>query len=174
MNFIFKFFLTFNSTSTMIVVYLIKEQYYLLCLEGYPKFISYIVFLIIPPLLTLISLWMKIFLTQDEINFELESVEEANDTFLPSYLGYFFVALGVESIETMIFVYLMIFVFTYLSQTSYYNPMFLLFGYKFYYIVTVNNVRLFIISKKNINTTKDIKFSKLRRINNTTFIDEEE
>ena len=79
MNFIFKFFLTFNSTSTMIVVYLIKEQYYLLCLEGYPKFISYIVFLIIPPLLTLISLWMKIFLTQDEINFELESVEEAND-----------------------------------------------------------------------------------------------
>lgn len=174
MNFIFKLFLTFNATSTMIVVYLIKERYYFLCLEKLPIWVSYIVFLLIPPLLTLISLWVRRLLSTDDINYELLNVEEANNAFLPSYLGYFFVALGVESTEAMIFVYLIVFVFTYLSQTLYYNPLFLLFGYKFYYITTVNNVRLFIISKKDINTTKGIVFPKLRRINNTTFIDEGE
>ncbi|HCX62318.1 MAG TPA: hypothetical protein DHU59_07765 [Clostridiales bacterium] len=174
MNFTFKLFLTLNSTSTMIIVYLIKERYYLLFLKKSPVWISYIIFLLIPFLLTIISLWMKRFLSQDDINCELLNVEEANNTFLPSYLGYFFVALGVELTETMIFIYIIVFIFTYLSQTLYYNPLFLLLGYKFYYITTVNNVKLFIISKKEINTTKGIKFPRLRRINNTTFIDEEE
>lgn len=174
MSFIFKFFLTINSTSTMIVVYLIKERYYLLFLEKSSIWISYIIFLLIPLLLTILILWMKRFLSRDDINYELLNIEEANNTFLPSYLGYFFVALGVESTESMIFVYFIVFIFTYLSQTLYYNPLFLLFGYKFYHIITVNNVKLFIISKKELNTTKGIKFSRLRRINNTTFIDEEE
>jgi hypothetical protein len=174
MNIIFKLFLTFNATSTVIIVYLIKERYYLLCLEKIPNWVSYIVFLLIPPILTLISIRMKSLLSKDDINYEPLNVEEANNAFLPSYLGYFFVALSVESTESMIFVYLIIFMFTYLSQTLYYNPLFLLFDYKFYYITTVNNVRLFIISKKEINTTKGVTFPRLRRINNTTFIDEEE
>ncbi len=174
MNVIYKLFLAFNATSTMIVVYLIKEEYYLLCLKELPTWVSYIVFLFVPLLLTLISLWLKKFLSKDDINYELLNVEEANNAFLPSYLGYFFVALGVESAEVMIFIYLIVFVFTYLSQTLYYNPIFLMFGYKFYYVTTVNNVRLFIISKKEIHTTRGTIFPKLRRINNTTFIDEEE
>lgn len=172
-NVFFKLFLTFNATSTIIVVYLIKEEYFLLSLEKLPNWVSYIVFLLVPLLLTLISLSMKQVLSKDDINYELLNVEEANNSFLSSYLGYFFVALGVESTETLLFIYLIIFVFTYLSQTLYYNPMFLLFGYKFYYITTVNNVKLFLISKKEINTTNGITFQKLRRINNTTFIDEE-
>lgn len=174
MNFIFKLLLTFNATSTMLVVYLIKERYYLLILEKLPMWISHIAFLLTPLLLTLISLWMKRFLSKDDINYGMLNIEEANNAFLPSYLGYFFVALSVNSTETMIFVYLIVFVFTYLSQSLYYNPLFLLLGYKFYYITTVNNVRLFIISKKEISTTKGAVFSKLRRINNTTFIDEGE
>lgn len=174
MDFIFKMLLTFNATSTMIVVYLMKEKYYLLCLEKFPIWISYIGFLLIPLLLTLISIWMRKWLSEDDINSEPLSVEEANSSFLPSYLGYFFVALSVNSTETMIFVYLIVFVFTFFSQTLYYNPLFLLFRYKFYYITTANNVKLFIISKKQINTTKGTVFPKLRRINNTTFIDEEE
>lgn len=171
---VFKLLLTFNATSTMIVVYLIKERYYLLCLEKHPIWVSHIVFLIIPILLTLTSIWMKRLLSKDDINYEMLNVEEANNAFLPSYLGYFFVALSVNSVETMIFVYSIVFIFTYFSQTLYYNPLFLLFKYKFYYITTVNNVKLFIISKKEINTTKGVVFPKLRRINNTTFIDEEE
>ena len=174
MDFLFKVLLTFNATSTMIVVYLIKEKSYVPCLEKFPIWVSHIVFLLLPLLLTLISIWMKRWLSKDDINHDLLGVEEANSSFLPSYLGYFFVALSVNSTETMIFVYLIVFVFTFFSQTLYYNPLFLLFRYKFYYITTANNIKLFIISKREINTTKGTVFPKLRRINNTTFIDEGE
>lgn len=174
MEIIFKLFLTFNATSTMIVVYLIKERYYLLCLEKLPIWVSYISFLLVPVILTMISLLMEKLLSKDNIECKLLSVEEANNTFLPSYLGYFFVALGVETTEAMIFVYLIVFVFTYFSQTLYYNPIFLLLGYKFYYITTENNVKLFVISKKEIKSAKETVFPRLRRINNTTFIEEED
>ncbi len=174
MDFLFKVLLTFNATSTMIVVYLIKEKNYVPCLEKFPIWVSHIGFLLLPLLLTLISIWMKRWLSKDDINHDPLGVEEANSSFLPSYLGYFFVALSVNSSETMIFVYLIVFVFTFFSQTLYYNPLFLLFRYKFYYITTANNIKLFIISKREINTTKGTVFPKLRRINNTTFIDEGE
>lgn len=171
---LFKLFLTFNATSTMIVVYLIKEEYYLFCLEKLPIWVSYIVFLLVPVILAKISLMMDKLLSKDNIECKLLSVEEANNSFLPSYLGYFFVALGVETTEAMIFVYLIVFVFTYFSQTLYYNPIFLLLDYKFYYITTENNIKLFIISKREIKSVKETVFPSLRRITNTTFIEEED
>src|SRR5690606_38431226 len=98
-------------------------------------------------------------------------VEQANNAFLPSYLGYFFVALSVNNSETLIFVFSILFIFTFLSQTLYFNPLFLFFGYHFYNISTVNKVKLFIITKQKINQPEEVEFQKLKRINNFTFID---
>lgn len=50
----------------------------------------------------------------------------ADGEFLPIYLGYFFVSVGVSEHFTMAVVYLIVFVFTFLSQTQYYNPIYLL------------------------------------------------
>ena len=55
----------------------------------------------------------------------------ADGEFLPIYLGYFFVSVGVSEHFTMAVVYLIVFVFTFLSQTQYYNPIYLLFGYHY-------------------------------------------
>lgn len=63
-------------------------------------------------------------------------VENANNAFLPSYLGYFFVALSVTNFNTLILFSLFYLFFTFLSQTLYFNPLFLLFGYHFYNIST--------------------------------------
>lgn len=158
----------------MIVIYLVKERYYLLILEKAPIWTSYIIFSIVPLILTLLSIAFKGMLSKDNINYNMQSIEDGNNAFLPSYLGYFFVALSVNSVETMVFVYLIVFIFTYFSQTLYFNPLFLLLGYRFYYMTTVNSVKLFIISKKEINTTRGLVFPELRRINNTTFIDAED
>lgn len=102
-------------------------------------------------------------------------MEMANDVYMPSYLGYFFVALSIPNSDWIIllFVFGIVFVFTYFSQSLYYNPLFLLFGYKFYYVTKKNNLKVFIISKKDIQETKDLKFNNLRRINDFTFIDKE-
>ncbi|HEX2549727.1 MAG TPA: hypothetical protein VHM20_07850 [Gammaproteobacteria bacterium] len=102
------------------------------------------------------------------------NVEYANDAFLPSYLGYTFVALDVPNAQTLYFVYGIIFVFTFLSQALYFNPVFLLYGYRFYNVTTANNVRVFLISKKKIKIPNDVNIESLLVINNFTYLDNEE
>lgn len=180
MNFLFRLLLTFNSTSLIIVVYLIKSGHLLnklhLKLAHLPHFISYIVYFIIPILLTLASLFFSRFLEIDSIESEnniqaIIEVEQANNAFLPSYLGYFFVALSVPFGETLIYVFSILFVFTFLSQTLYFNPLFLIFGYQFYYVTTCNNVKIFMITRRTLKLPATLNFPRLRRINNFTFID---
>lgn len=173
-EFLYKMYLTYNATSLLLVTFLIKERYYLNILKDRPIVVSYVVFISISVVLIWISLKMSKLLSKDSIEVKIVEVENANNAFLPSYLGYFFVALSVATVETMIFVSAMIFVFTFVSQTLYFNPLFLCFGYHFYYVTTEDNIKNFIITKKSIRTTRDLKFNNLRRINNFTYIDVEE
>ena len=171
-NFLYRLLLTFNATSLILVIFLIKERYYICYLENLPHFISYVIYFLIPIISTLISLLISKCLSKD--NFKVGSIielEQANNSFLPSYLGYFFVALSVPYTETLLFVFGILFVFTFLSQTLYFNPLFLIFGYQFYYMTTSNNIKIFIITKKTLKNPKNIEFKELRRINNFTFID---
>ena len=59
-NLLFRLFLTFNSTSLIIVVYLVKNQkvFNVLnpSLEKLPHFVSYIIYFLIPAVLTFLSL----------------------------------------------------------------------------------------------------------------------
>jgi hypothetical protein len=129
-------------------------------------------------LLTYISLLLSKELDDDSIqsvNGEsvINEVELANNAYLPSYLGYFFVALSIENCNTMIFVFSIIFLFTYLSQSLYFNPILLVLGYHFYYLTTITNIRIFIISRRNFKNPKTLYLLHLKRINNFTFIDQD-
>jgi hypothetical protein len=182
-NFLFRLFLTFNATSLIIVVYLVKNQDSLKKLyplsSALPDFVSYILYFLIPVLLTYLSLHMSRFLDNDSIEPDIvgkpviKEVEQANNAFLPSYLGYFFVALSVTYFDTLVFVFLLLFVFTFFSQTLYFNPLYLLFGYHFFYITTNTNVKIFIITKRKLKDPHNLSFPKLKRINDFTFIDRE-
>jgi hypothetical protein len=180
MNLLFRLFLTFNSTSFIIVVYLIKSQTVLNkffhFLGKCPHFVSYTIYIFIPVVLTFLSLLATKYLDSDSIEAEagksaIVSIEQANNSFLPSYLGYFFVALSVPSCETLIFIFAILFVFTFLSQTLYFNPIFLLFGYQFFYLTTENNIKIFLITKHDYKDSKRLSFPSLKRINDYTFID---
>lgn len=95
----------------------------------------------------------------------------ADNDFLPMYLGYFFVALSISDCTTLCFIYVLVFVFTFLTQTQYFNPMFLLLGYHFYHVTTNQGTKIFLIAKGEIiRNVNDIKFTELRRINDTTYI----
>ncbi|MCT8975009.1 hypothetical protein N4T77_00200 [Clostridium sp. CX1] len=129
--------------------------------------------MLIPVLTTGMSLLLKNFLSYDSIEKTPLDIEQANNSFLPSYLGYFFVALSVPTTETLWFIYFILFVFTFCSQAMYFNPIFLIFGYQFYNMTTADNIKIFLISRKQIKTTKELVFPMLKRINNFTFIDVE-
>ncbi|MRI66619.1 hypothetical protein GH885_09690 [Gracilibacillus thailandensis] len=191
-NFLYRLFLTFNSTSLIIVLFLVKEQVTIQWhnkLSYVPDFVSYTLYFCLPIIFTFISLLLAKSLANDSLektekNIKIENgrektikiskiieVEQANNAFLPSYLGYFFVALSVPYFETLIFVFLVLFLFTFFSQTLYFNPLFLLFGYHFYYLTTINKTRIFLITRKSLKNPDDINLPKLRRINDFTFID---
>lgn len=179
MNIAFRLLLTFNATSLLVIIFLVHKggtlekffpQYQ--HLVALPNAISYIIYLLVPVLLTGLSILLSSKLGRDSFKSgEIVSIEHANNSFLPSYLGYFFVALSVGNWETLFFVYSVLFIFTFLSQALYFNPLFLLFGFDFYNITTKNGAVIFLISRKRYKTPDEIDISIAYRINNYTFIE---
>jgi pilus assembly protein TadC len=180
-NLFFRLFLTFNATSLILVVFLVKEEVTVnnlnQHLENLPAFISYIIYFLVPVIFTFLSVFLAKSLGDDSIELEekqsspIIAIEQANNAYLPSYLGYFFVALSVPFYDTLIFVFAILFIFTFLSQTLYFNPLFLFFGFHFYYLTTENNIKIFLITKRILKNPKDLEFPELKRINDFTFIE---
>ncbi len=180
MNLIFRLLLTFNATSLLVIIFLVQQGYALsyffpaLCpyLENVPNFISYLVYFFIPIILTWLSILLCPLLGKDDFKSgDIVSIEHANNSFLPSYLGYFFVALSIGNWETLFFVYGVLFLFTFLSQALYFNPLFLVYRFEFYNVITKNGAAVFLISRRKYKLPKDVAMDMAYRINNYTFIE---
>lgn len=167
-NFLYKLLLTFNSTSWVIVIYGIKQKW---TISNCPYWVISFVLLLIPILTSFISILCFKGLSKDNIT-ACSEVENANNTFIPTYLGYFFVGLSIDNYVLLIFVYVIIFVFALIGQGQYFNPIYLLFGYKFYNVLTNKGTRLFIITRRNIRNIRDGSFPLLRRLNETTYVEQ--
>ncbi|PKL53377.1 MAG: hypothetical protein CVV36_07320 [Candidatus Methanoperedenaceae archaeon HGW-Methanoperedenaceae-1] len=175
---IFKFCLTLNSLLLSLVVFVIKEGFVINPLHPYlsnlPSIISYILYLLVVLIFTWISMCLINRLGTDTIDAgSISVIEPANDAFLPSYLGYFFVALSVPNIEVFFYVFGIICIFIFNSRISYFNPIFFLFGFNFYYIVNNKNIKVLLITRNQLKEPKSVAFNNLKRINNYTFIDME-
>jgi len=179
MNIAFRLLLTFNATSLLLIIFLVHQGYTLdriftscSLLSHLPNAVSYLLYFLIPVLLTWFSILASARLGRDCFaKGSIESIEHANNSFLPSYLGYFFVALSISNWETLWFVYAVLFVFTLLSQALYFNPLFLIFRYEFYNIKTKNGTSIFLISRHQYKKPDDVDILEARRINNYTFLE---
>ncbi len=181
-NIAFRLLLSFNATSLLVIIFLVQKGYtlsYFLAdmanldwLNTLPNAVSYVLYVLVPLLSTGLSILLSSKLGKDDFKQgEVASIEHANNSFLPSYLGYFFVALSIGNWETLAFVYAILFVFTFLSQALYFNPLFLIFGYEFYNITTRNGTAIFLISRCKYKKPDEVAISKAFRINNYTFIE---
>lgn len=163
----FRLILTIGATFWMIIIFVIKEHWTFCSL---PVGVVSTAFILFPITLSGIFFVLFRFLERDSLEECIECVLADND-FLPVYLGYFFVALSINDFITLCYVYTIIFVFTFLTQTQYFNPVFLVFGYHFYHVVTSRGTKIFIIKRgKIIRNVRDMKFDDLRRLNDTTYI----
>lgn len=118
----------------------------------------------------LLSLWLTRFLDKDNLE-KCVDIELADASFLPTYIGYFLVAFAVSNICQMFVAMLLIFVFLYLVRLQYFNVTYLVFGYHYYHVTTETHTKVFIICRKELRTTENLRFTNLRRINNTTYIE---
>ncbi len=167
-NKFFRLVLTIDTLSIFWAVYLIEYE---LWLCG-TKWRSILAYMLIPALLALICIILSDLLPTDSIEGGIESIELANDTLLPTYLGYFFIALSVPKCRTIIVLISgLLIIFLFFSQNLYFNPVFLLLGYKFYYVKSQNRLRILIITREKFNGVNKIKFDYLKRINTFTYIE---
>ena len=106
MNTAFRVLLTFNATSLLVIIFAVQKGYSLgyffggfACFDwiaALPNAVSYLLYFLIPVLSTGLSIWLSKYLGKDDFKAgEVASIEHANNSFLPSYLGYFFVALSI-------------------------------------------------------------------------------
>ncbi len=181
LNFLFRGLLAFNATSLLVIIYLVQQGITLnkifpwlsqfIWIIHLPNLTSYLIYMIATVFLTGISICLSSRLGKDTFESgEIVSIEYANNSFLPSYLGYFFVALSINNWETLFFVYIILFVFTFLSQALYFNPLFLIFRYNFYNVTNRNGVAFFLISRRNFRKPEDVALT-ASRINSYTYIE---
>ena len=167
---IYRLLLSLSATSWFILVFLVK---YLFELDIVYYCVTIAGCLIASIVITMIGLKLSKKLDCDDLN-DYSELELVDNEGLSIYLAYFFVALSVDNLVIMGIVYAIIFAFTFITQATYYNPLFIIFNYHFYKGVTVNGVRHNLIIKGDIiNNTKTMP-KRARRINNTTFISEKE
>lgn len=168
---VFDYLLTLSASSYVIVVFLIKEKTLMPFVPKELDFVFYIVYLVAPVLVAWFCLVISRFLPACGMECEIKEIELASHSFLPNYLGYFFVALSIPDARTFFFVYLVVFVFVHLSQALSFNPLFLLLGYQFYFVTGEDGTKIFLITKQKMKMYQDVRLNNLRRINDFTFID---
>lgn len=99
---------------------------------------------------------------------EITSIEPADDNFLSSYAGYFFVALSISDFYTFFSILAIMTIFIYNSRQSYFNPMFFIIKYHFFYLTLKNKQKVLIITKRKIKSPLNLE---LKQINDYTYID---
>lgn len=159
------------SISLIVAVYLVKEDNFFIDIFEQKEFFSCVVYLAVSVTMAYIGLLLLKTKPSDSIDKKIKKIDLKTNSFLPNYLGYFFVALSVPSDYAIVFVLCIILMFVITSNVHYFNPFFLLFGYKFYHVETSINTKIFVISKKNIRANNNNGFNQLKRINDFTFIE---
>jgi hypothetical protein len=162
--------MTFSSISFYIIVYLVQNDIVLFEDSiGKYKWIIFIIYLSIPFVLAFLSLYFCRLLSEDILE-EVIEIETSNNDFLANYLSFFFVALSIQKPEAFWIVLFMTLMFTFYSRVSYFNPVFLIMGYNFYYVTTTDNVKIMLISKSKLKSPRTFEPMIVRRINDYTFI----
>jgi magnesium-transporting ATPase (P-type) len=170
MNTLYRIFLTISSLLFALEVFLISSPKKIF--SEYPLIYLFVICTVITILVSIFSLFLARYLDEDKISeSDIECLEPANNNFLPSYLGYFLAALSINEIQIFCYVFLIISVLVFFARESYFNPVYLILGYKFYNVTTRKKAKLLIISRQQLKLPKDANFSSLKRINDVTFID---
>ena len=174
MNKFYKFLLTISSTLWFLAIWVVWYIFNLPKCESFKFEISIwlgcLITVVVPVFFSLVLKIFIRFLSKEDIK-NVQSCNLADNEFLPVYLGYFFIALGIDNWKLLIVVYVLILIFTFVSNTQYFNPTYLIFGYHTYHAETEQRNQIILIIKgKIIRDKNEIKNMKFYRLNDTTYI----
>ena len=173
-----------NLASSLLIasLYFIKAQVTLFSIGivWLDTVLTILVFLGMPLFLSVIFVHLtKAVCPKDSLMLPVQKVSSANKDYLPVYLSYFFVSLSIPGTvqEGVVYVVLVVFIliiwiFTSLTTSYYFNPLLLLIGYKFYNVTSNNGIELFVISRRMIRKNDtNIVFPNLKKITELVYIE---
>lgn len=174
MNFIMRLFLTLSAQSLIFVSYLLKD--YFAGEFGFNIYLLIIVGLIVVGLIAIshfVSLWII-----GKFGFRLigngavKNVRPANNDFIVNYSIYLLAALMIPYWPVFLWWFFLSSAMKFYSRVAYFNPLFILLGYNFYYLTLNTKAEILLITKKTIKSTDDITGDRIyRMINEFTFVD---
>lgn len=144
-------------------------------------YVTYVIYLMALLFLSFFSIKFSFkYLDQDVIERKkVKEFEQANDFYLPIYLGYAFVAISLPTLKSFLLFFVLMLIVLARTRFFYFNPIFLVLGYKFYFIKQIDDSKILVISKKEIKTVDELFEDSigdigdniaLTRINDYTFL----
>ena len=144
-------------------------------------YIVYMLYLIVLLVLSFFSIRFSFkYLDQDVIErAKVKEFEQANDFYLPIYLGYAFVAISLPTLKSFLLFFVLMLIVLARTRFFYFNPIFLVLGYRFYFIKQIDDSKILVISKKEIKTIDELfedsngdmqSYIALTKVNNYTFL----
>lgn len=121
-------------------------------------YVVYAMYLVVLLLVSVLSILFSIkYLDQSVLaKDKVKEFEQANDFYLPIYLGYAFVAISLPTLKSFVLFFVLMLIVLSRTRFFYFNPIFLILGYKFYFITNDDDSKILIISKKEIKTIEEL------------------
>jgi hypothetical protein len=120
-----------------------------------------------------VNIFLTKFLSEDILQ-KCVDIEQADNSFLSSFIGYFVIGLSVNTLRELLLVWTTIAILLFIARYQYFNAIYMLFGYHYYHATTEKGTKIFIICRREIRNSENVSFDSLRRINNTTYIERKE
>ncbi|WP_311843666.1 hypothetical protein [Lactococcus lactis] len=174
-----RLFLTISATWTFVLIYYLhrfivlpKQSFVNFFVNYFVGHLGICIFLFIGTIVMIICPFFIIYQKPGDEMKQAKLVELADNNYIPTYLGYFFVSMSLDSFLGMILFYTVIVFFTYFSGIEYFNPIFLFVGYHIYKVESSQGVQCIIILKTKgiIRKSETLNNLELYRINNLTYI----
>lgn len=177
MNFLSSLFLTINSLSISFILFLFKNEKSIIPIDVVlDNKTEYSILLVVITIIIFHFIGNQLIKSDESEQIErgsIENIDYANYLFLPSFLSYFFIAMSVDTYPEYFFVFTMLVLFLFRTKLFYFNPIYLLCGYNFFYLTYKDKVKILVITKQELKDPADISFEHLKRINNYTYFDSE-
>lgn len=102
---------------------------------------------------------------------QIERISPIGDSFLASFFAYIFLGLSINNFYMLAVIFLALVIMCYSTQMYLYNPLFILFGYSYYYIKTPNGLTVILLTKRKFSLRETDTLNGIRRLNDYTYID---
>ena len=136
-----------------------------------PQWVSYVVYIAsVIAFAGVLTLFFKKLRPGELRNQNIEQLDSDNSGLLAMILAYVFVGLSINNGWTLIAVMLFLLIFNLCGSSHIYNPIFYLFGYRYYY-VTSSKTKILVMTRTKYPLGSDAEFEQCGCLNDYTYID---